>query len=263
MENNGLDDTDEYKDTEYLYAKFKNRINAAYGMMVTDIASPEIIFENGDWESCDIDYQSALDGYYKSYNSFLSYQHGVWVTANARKRLQDMLDVVGRDCVYIDTDSIKCVGEYRELFARANEEHYKKMQNVGLNIIVTINNHTYYIGDWEYEGTYKTFKTMGSKKYIVETAKGEIKLTLAGVNKVKGSKWFAEHGGCAAFRKGVVLKSKVCGRTTAYYNSEPIHKLKFGDCTFTSASNLAIIPTTYELGVTDEYEELIKEIKAS
>lgn len=263
LEYAGLDESDEYKDTAYLYAKFKNRINAAYGMMVTDIASPEIIFDNGDWESCDIDYRTALDGYYKSYNSFLSYQHGVWVTANARKRLQDMLDVVGRDCVYIDTDSIKCVGDYREEFARANQEHYKKMKDVGLNIIVTIKGHTYYIGDWEFEGTYKTFKTMGSKKYIVETQKGDIKLTLAGVNKSKGSRWFAEHGGCSAFKKGVVLKSKVCGRTTAYYNTEPIHKLKFGDYEFTSGSNLAIIPTTYELGVTDEYEELIKEIKAS
>ena len=137
------------------------------------------------------------------------------------------------------------------------------MKNVGLNIIVTVKGHTYYIGEWEFEGTYKTFKTMGSKKYIVETQKGEIKLTLAGVNKSKGSKWFAEHGGCKAFKKGIILKPKVCGRTTAYYNTEPIHKLKFGDYEFTTASNLAIIPTTYELGVTDEYEELIKEIKAS
>lgn len=263
LESKGEEDTEEYADTAYLYAKFKNRINAAYGMMVTDIASPEIIFENGDWESCDIDYQSALDSYYKSYNSFLSYQHGVWVTANARKRLQDMLDIVGRDCVYIDTDSIKCIGDYRELFARANEEHYKKMRDVGLNIIVTINGHKYYIGDWEYEGSYKEFKTLGSKKYIVKTQKDEIKLTLAGVNKARGSKWFSEHGGCKAFERGVVLKPKVCGRTTAYYNTEPIHKLRFSDAEFTSASNLAIIPTTYELGITDEYEDLIKEVKGT
>lgn len=263
MERRGLENGEEYKDTEYLYAKFKNRINAAYGMMVTDIASPEIIFENGDWDACEIDYLSALDGYYKSYNSFLSYQHGVWVTANARKRLQDMLDVVGRDCVYIDTDSIKCIGDWKEEFARANTTHYAKMREVDLDIIVTINGHNYYIGDWEFEGTYRQFKTLGSKKYIVETQKGEIKLTLAGVNKIKGSKWFSEHGGCSAFQKGIVLKPKVCGRTTAYYNTEPIHKLRFGDYEFTSGSNLAIIPTTYELGVTDEYEELIKEIKAS
>lgn len=255
--------TEEYLETEYMYNKFKNKINASYGMMVTDIASPEVVFDGCEWESYDIDFQTALDKYYKSYNSFLSYQHGVWVTANARKRLQDMMDIVGSDCIYVDTDSIKCIGDYTELFARANQLHYEKMLDVGLDIIVTINGKKFYIGDWEYEGTYKKFKTLGSKKYIVETQKGEIKLTLAGVNKEKGSKWFADHGGCSAFRKGVVLKSAVCGRTTAYYNTEPIHKLKFGDYEFTTGSNLALIPTTYELGVTDEYEELIKEVKAT
>ena len=263
LERLGKEDSEEYKDVVYLYSKFKNRINAAYGMMVTDIASPEIIFEDGEWDSCDIDYDSALDNYYKSYNSFLSYQHGVWVTANARKRLQDMLDVVGRDCVYIDTDSIKCVGDYKELFARANELHYEKMKNVGLNIIVKIKDHTYYIGDWEYEGTYKRFKTIGSKKYIVEKENGKVELTLAGVNKEKGSKWFADRGGCDAFNKGVVLKPSVSGRTSAYYNTEPVHKIKFGECEFTTASNLALIPSTYELGITDEYQELIKEVKAT
>ena len=264
MEQQGLAHTSEYADTKYLYNKFKNRINASYGMMVTDIASPEIIFEDGEWDSCDLDLDSALEKYYKSYNSFLSYQHGVWVTANARKRLQDMLDVVDIDCVYIDTDSIKCVGDYKELFARANIRHYEYMKTVsGINPIVTIAGKNYYIGDWEYEGRYKRFKTIGSKKYIVEKENGKVELTLAGVNKDKGSKWFADRGGCDAFNKGVVLKPKVCGRTSAFYNTEAVHKIKFGQCEFTTASNLALIPTTYELGITDEYEELIKEVKAS
>lgn len=262
LEEQGLEHTEEYADTKYLYNKFKNRINAAYGMMVTDIASPEIGFEDGTWESYDIDLASALDKYYRSNNSFLSYQHGVWVTANARKRLQDMLDVVGIDCVYIDTDSIKCIGDHREEFARANEKHYELMRDVGLDITVTVGGKTYYIGDWEFEGTYKEFKTLGSKKYVVKTSKDETILTLAGVNKEKGSAYFAEHG-CDAFKKGLLLKNEICGRTTAYYNTEPVHKLNFGDGEFTSASNIAVIPTTYEVGITDEYEELIQLVKAS
>lgn len=262
LEKCGKEDSDEYKDIKFLYDKFKNRINAAYGMMVTDIASPEIALEDGEWKSYDADVQSALDRYYKSNNSFLSYQHGVWVTANARKRLQDMLDVVGIDCVYIDTDSIKCIGDHKEEFARANELHYKYMSELPLDVRVVVAGKTYYIGDWEYEGTYKEFKTLGSKKYVSKNSKDKVVLTLAGVNKEKGSKYFAEHG-CDAFRKDLELKHEVAGRTTAYYNTENIHKLDFGDGEFTTASNIAIIPGGYTIGVTDEYQELIELIKAS
>lgn len=262
LEKAGEDDTDEYADTKFLYDKFKNRINAAYGMMVTDIASPEIALEDGEWKSYDADVEAALDRYYKSNNSFLSYQHGVWVTANARKRLQDMLDVVGIDVVYIDTDSIKYLGDHFDEFARANELHYKLMAELPLDIRVVVAGKTYYVGDWEYEGSYKEFKTLGSKKYVVRDSKDRVTLTLAGVNKAKGSKYFAEHG-CDAFREDLVLPSEVAGRTTAYYNTENIHKLDFGDGEFTSASNIAIIPGGYTIGVTDEYKELMELVKAS
>ena len=89
---------------------------------------------------------------------------------------------------------------------------------------------------------------------------GKIVLTLAGVNKERGSAYFAEHG-IEAFKKHCFLDAKTSGRNTAYYNTEPIHKLYDNGQPFTSASNVAIIPSTYELGVTDEYEGLIKIIK--
>lgn len=263
LEGAGLDNTEEYIDVVYNYNKFKNRINAAYGMMVTDIASPEIAYEDGEWNSYDVDIQEALDKYYNSPSSFLSYQHGVWVTANARKRLQDMMDVVGSDCIYVDTDSVKCIGNHKEEFARANDAHYKLLSELDIDVTVTVGGTKYYIGDWEYEGTYKEFKTLGSKKYIVLDSKDRIQLTLAGVNKEKGGKFFKELGGCSAFNKGVVIPYKHCRRNTAYYNFEPKHTLNFGDGEFTSASNVAIIGTTYELGITDEYEDLMRKIKAT
>lgn len=261
MENKGLEDSEEYKDTKYLYNKFKNRINAVYGMTVTDITNPDIVFENGEWDTCDLNLSSALHSYYNSYSSFLSYQHGVWVTANARKRLQDMLDEVGRDTVYIDTDSIKCLKGHREQFARANEKHYKLLAKHDIDVVVNIEGTKYYIGDWEYEGTYSRFKTLGSKKYFIEKPNGKMELTLAGVNKTKGTKFFSKRGGCDGFNIGVLIPTTDSGRTTAYYNNEPIHKLKDKGREFTTASNIAIINTTYELGITDEYFELLKVIK--
>ena len=263
LENKGLGDSEEYKDTKYLYNKFKNRINAVYGMCVTDITNPDIVFENGEWDSCDLDVNSALNNYYNSYSSFLSYQHGVWVTANARKRLQDGLDMVGRDTIYIDTDSIKCLKGHKEELARANQAHYDMLANHDIDVVVDIEGTKYYIGDWEYEGTYSRFKTLGSKKYFFEKSNGYMELTLAGVNKTKGTKFFKKRGGCDGFNIGVIIPTTDSGRTIAYYNNEPIHKLKdriTGE-EFESASNIAIINTTYELGITDEYQELLKVIK--
>lgn len=266
LEELNLENSEEYLDVVYNYNKYKNRINAAYGMMVTDIASPEIAYENGEWKSYDVDVQEALDKYYNSPSSFLSYQHGIWVTANARKRLQDMMDIVGSDCIYVDTDSIKCIGDHSAEFARANEIHYNflnYLKSRELDVTVQVGGKNYYVGDWEHEGTYKQFKTLGSKKYIVLDSKNKIHLTLAGVNKDKGGKFFERLGGCSAFNKDVIIPHKDCKRTTAYYNYEPIHRLDFGDGEFESASNVAIIGTTYQLGITDEYEDLMRKIKAT
>lgn len=261
LENIGQKSSEEYGDIKYLYNKFKNRINAVFGMCVTDITSPDITFCNGVWDSHKIDDVSALNKYYTSYSSFLSYQHGVWVTANARKRLQDGLDMIGRDTVYIDTDSIKCLSGHKEEFARANMEHYRKLASHDIDVVVDIEGTKYYIGDWEYEGSYSRFKTLGSKKYFFEKSDGYMELTLAGVNKSKGTKFFAKRGGCDGFNIDVKIPSTDSGRTVAYYNTEPVRKIKYGGVEFTSGSNIAIINTTYVLGVTDEYAELIKFIK--
>lgn len=263
LEKVGKGDSEECKNLEYLYAKFKNKINAAYGMMVTDIASPEIIFELGVWDKCDVNIATVLDKYYTSYTSFLAYQWGVWVTANARKRLQDGLDVIKDDTVYIDTDSIKYRGDHTADFELLNNLHRQKMAECDIDIVVTVNGEKFYIGEWEHDGKYKEFKTQGSKKYIVRDHNGKLKLTLAGVNKEKGARFFEEElHGVDSFEDGVIIPPEWSGRNTAYYNIENIHKLKAPDGQdFTTASNIAIIPTTYELGVTGEYSELIVLIK--
>jgi len=167
------------------------------------------------------------------------------------------------DILYIDTDSIKCLKGHKEEFARANQAHYDMLANHDIDVVVDIEGSKYYIGDWEYEGTYSRFKTLGSKKYFFEKSNGYMELTLAGVNKSKGTKFFKKRGGCDGFNIGVIIPTTDSGRTIAYYNNEPIHKLKdriTGE-EFESASNIAIINTTYELGITDEYQELLKVIK--
>ena len=48
---------------------------------------------------------------------------------------------------------------------------------------------------------------------------------------------------------------------TAFYNFSEPHEIEVNCCKFLTASNLALIPTSYILGITGEYEEIIKNIK--
>ena len=249
---------------EYEYAKIKNKINSFFGMMVTDITSAEIEFTAGQWttemipedmtaeEWC----QEKLDQYYDSWNSFLSYQHGVYITANARARLQRMIERVGiADVLYCDTDSIKCRGDHKQDFEDENRQILARIGAADIPPRVEVAGKVYTMGTWEYEGTYKRFRSWGSKKYCVEDSDGRIETTVAGLGKKEGAKYFSDHGGRDSFRPGAVVHDS--GRLTAWYNDEPIHKITINGCTMTTAGNVALLPGEYTLGITGEYASII------
>lgn len=249
---------------EYEYAKIKNKINSFFGMMVTDITSDEILFTAGQWTTEGIPEdttpeewrQEKLEEYYDSWNSFLSYQHGVYITANARARLQRMIERVGiADVIYCDTDSIKCRGDHRKDFDEENERIRARISAADIPPRVEVAGKVYMMGTWEYEGTYKRFRSWGSKKYCIEAADGRIETTVAGLGKKEGARYFSDHGGIDSFRPGAVVHDS--GRLTAWYNDELIHKITVNGCTMTTAGNVALLPGEYTLGITGEYASII------
>lgn len=245
---------------EYLYAKEKNKVNASFGMMVTDIAQSTIyINESGQWEDETPTISDALEKYYSNKKSFLSYQHGVWCTANARKRLQDMLDVIGIDVVYCDTDSIKCINDHRKDFTAKNEDIIEKIKSAPLPPIVEVDGKIYTCGTWEYEGVADKFITLGAKKYATEK-NGKITTTVAGLGKKEGSAELAKGKGLEDFKIGKVFVDS--GRLTAYYNDDLERKtITVNGEQIVTGSNVCLLETTYELGVTDEYYGVIKKAK--
>lgn len=242
------------KEKEYEYMKSKNRLNSSYGMMVTDIAKPEIEYLAGDYSRKAHDLSEALNKYYKSRNSFLSYQQGVWVTANARKRLRDMINVVGADVVYVDTDSIKCRHDHREQFERKNLEIIALAEKYG-GYADDRKGVRKYLGIWEYEGTYEEFKTLGAKKYIVKKD-GRYESTIAGVSKKAGARFFNEHG-IGAFHDGTVITE--AGHIVAYYNDDQRHTVELDGHTILTGSNVALIDDVYTIGLTNDYLQLLKD----
>lgn len=251
---------------EYEYMKSKNRLNATFGMMVTDVAHSDVSYDQHsmEWNEVKPDLEGSLEQFYKSRNNFLSYQWGVFVTANARKRLQVMLDIIGRDVVYIDTDSIKF----------QNEEHIKEFEEINRELIKQAEKNDipayvdrtdikdgkevtkrFYLGTWDNDGNYIRFKTLGAKKYCFEKEKKghkKFEITVSGMSKKKGAEAVGTIDNFAIGRTYHDI-----GRTTSWYNDVKPHKITIEGVTFTTASNIGILETTYTLGVTNEYWALI------
>ena len=236
----------------YEYNKSKNKLNSSYGMMVTDIAKPEIEYINETYVKKQHELSEVLEKYYKSRNSFLSYQQGLWVTANARKRLRDMLWVVGADNVYDDTDSIKSRGDHRAEFEKKNEEIIKKCLECGAYAEDSTGK-VQYMGIWDYEGTYDEFKTLGAKKYIYKQ-NGKYESTIAGVSKKAGAEYFNKYG-IDSFKVGAKIEKS--GHLVAYYNDDDEHEITINGCTFKTASNVALVNDRYTIGITGDYLDLL------
>ena len=92
-----------------------------------------------------------------------------------------------------------------------------------------------------------------AKKYVYEDEKG-LHVTISGVNKKLGAK---ELKTIDNFVPGFVFKD--AGGLTLYYNDaeQGIHQITVNGCTMTTASNIGMIDSTYEIGITGEYAELI------
>ena len=245
---------------EYEYMKSKNKLNALYGMMCQRIDHDSTIYDGHDYITTPCDLDETIEKYYKSHNSFLSYQHGVWVTANARKRLRDMLRIVGNDVVYCDTDSVKCINGHIDDFSRMNEKIIEDAKRAGAYAADKDGN-IHYMGIWEHETAkekYSSFKTLGSKKYVYIQG-DHVCSTIAGVNKKTGSRFFKEYG-IESFKHGTRIKDS--GHLTAFYNDDDIHSVTVAGSTFETASNVALVDNTYTIGITDEYMDLLQKALA-
>ena len=248
-------------DKLYEYLKSKNRLNALYGMMCQKIDHDHVTYDGDAYVTEPVALEDCIAKYYKSYNSFLSYQHGVWVTANARARLRKMLNVVGKDVIYCDTDSIKCINDHNADFEKENERIRKAAKAAGA-YATDRNGKVQYLGVWENEtadSLYQQFKTLGAKKYVY-VQNGETHSTIAGVSKKVGADYFDKHG-LNAFDIGTRVTDS--GHLTAYYNDDALHYIEVNGCRMLTGSNVALVNNSYTIGVTDEYLDLLEKALAN
>lgn len=191
----------EGKEIEYL--KSKEMLNSCYGMAVTDIVRPEIIYSDNTWQPQETpDFEKAIIDYNNSGSRFLFYPWGVWVTAYARRNLFTGICEFGNDYVYSDTDSVKVLNadthaDYiRKYNSVIREQLIKAMDYHGIEHTViepeTVEHVKKCLGVWDFDGHYSRFKTLGAKRYLVQysddtrnksSIRGTVNLTVSGLNK--------------------------------------------------------------------------------
>ena len=253
------------KGQEVYYDKAKALLNSLYGMMAQDPVKHSIVFQKvGDWEEDST--ISSIDLLEKSNKrAFLAYQWGVWVTAHARKALEEGIRLVheteGASFVYCDTDSVKYIG--RVDWTAYNNQRIDECKESG-SYATDPSGVTHFMGVFETEDNpetgyaYRYFKTLGAKKYAYIEKEGEgVHCTIAGVNKKKGGKELDENGGLEAFDEGFVFVE--AGGTQAVYNDDPpVRSVVIEGHVLPITSNVAILPSEYTLGITGEYERILK-----
>ena len=250
---------------EIFYDKAKALLNSLYGMMAQDPVKHNLIFKQvGDWEEDTSLTDEEILGK-SNQRAFLAYQWGVWVTAHSRDALERGIrlvhDTEGADFVYCDTDSVKYTGTVD--WSGYNADRVAECMDSG-SFATDPKGITHYMGVFETEDlkdtgyAYRYFKTLGAKKYAYVEREGEgVHCTIAGVNKKKGGKELDKHGGLSAFAEGFVFRE--AGGTQAVYNDTPqMDHVDIEGRSLPVTANVAILPSEYTLGITGEYERIIK-----
>ena len=241
-------DMDTDPDNYLLYCIDKAKLNACYGMMAQDPCKPTIDFNEGQYQMQDMElWQLIKDNNRKA---FLNYAWGVWTTAWARYRLQLMIDQADINFIYADTDSVKFIGDLdlTEFNAdREKESIANKAYATDRNGII------HHIGIFEDDGSYKQFKTLGAKKYVYVDQNDQLHITIAGVNKKLGA---GELGNIENFKEGFIFTR--AGGTESLFNDDMDETIMVDGHELRITDNVLIRDSSYTLGITAEYEAILK-----
>lgn len=255
----GADNPDE----KYQYARSKELLNAVYGMSATS-ASGEIVYTNGEYTVKTLPNMTKEEIEKRLRSLAFCYQWGVYTTALARKQLQDAIKLCGDKIIYCDTDSVKTLGDapIHELNHKL-KDRAEKMGAVALDR----NGEKHVIGVFDFDGHYEQFITQGAKRYAYIKDDGKMGVTVSGVTKLlneeTGIPWAVEElKTLKNFQPGMIWE-KAGGTAAVYNDGDNFDYLdKETGRTVHIGKNVAIIPTTYEMGYSKDYAALLREIKS-
>lgn len=274
---------------EVEYAKEKNKFNSLYGMSVTNMIRDEVVYDVlSDWTERELtnkEIEQKLKE--EKEKSFLSFSYGVWITAYARSNLLKNVIKLDDYVVYCDTDSIKLLEGYNQkVIDEYNDFVIKKLKFVSKKLDIPFekfspkdkNGIEHILGVFDNDGYYADFITQGAKKYsytkwinnekvkkdmnVIEKNKEKSKIleiTIAGVPKTGalGLKKIED------FKDDFVFEFKYTNKNLLMYveNQDEIELRDYqGNIDLvTDKTGCCVVPTTYVLGKSSEYCDLISD----
>lgn len=245
--------------------------NSLYGMSVTNNIKDNVIYDNSlGWSEKPLENSEIIKMLEKEKKQgFLSFSYGVWVTAWARYNLLTNLVKLDKYVIYADTDSLKLKeGFDKNVIDNYNKKVLEKIKNVSEKLDIDIDKFKpkdkkgkeHLLGIFDNDGNYDKFITQGAKKYAYIDAKDkQIHITVSGVPK-KGAKALKR---LEDFKDDFVFRFEDTGKNLLIYNDDQIEfdLLDYqGNITHeTSKFGCCLVPTTYELGKSEEYAYLISD----
>ena len=259
---------------EQEYVQAKENVNSIYGCIVTDICRPENIYEGGQWTQKPADIPEEIAKYNESPRRFLFYPWGIFVTSYARARLAKAILTIGETGYYYsDTDSVKIVGgeRFRTFFDKDNEDITRRIEKALRYHRIdpararpkTIKGVEKPLGVWDFEGTYKRFKALRAKAYMVETEDG-INITVSGVNKHTAVPYLVKkyRDPFKAFDDGLSIPREHTGKLTHIYIDEPIQgsitDYTGQPGTYCERSAIHLEMASYDMSLALQYVEYLK-----
>lgn len=266
------------------YMKMKQEINCVFGMAVTNPLKNGIEYDNiNGWYSHNLQdivtdnkgnnvlyIDKKLNEMKKSYSTLFYYAVGVFCTSISRFNLWQNVIKLDNDVAYYDTDSIFGVGNnVYKVVEDYNNSVMERLQQVSNDLDIPLEKFMpldkkgvpHPLGVFENEtdkGLIREFCTMGAKKYCLRDHDNKLHMTVSGVRKKAVS---ALNDDIHNFKKGLVFGYKASNKLLHYYTDEqpPIDYRDIDGNIYHSKQQHSIIlqPTTYTLGITDEYEYIL------
>ena len=262
------------KGKELEYNREKANFNSLYGMTVTNTICADVEFVNFDeWVEQPLTNEEIKKSLFKDKKKgFLNFAWGVWCTAYARDNLLRRVIDLDEYVAYCDTDSCKVVQGYdKKIFDDYNKSVESKIKMVSKIRGIDYNrfapadikgNH-HLLGIFECETdkgrdvTYDKFITQGAKKYAYEVD-GEIHVTVSGVPKEGGARCL---NSLEEFKDDLIFDFEHTNKLTLAYNDNQIPTIitdYLGNkYEVTDQSGICMLPTTYKLGKSEDYADLI------
>lgn len=253
-----------------IYMQSKQYINSMFGMCVTAIIQSDVILEDDEWYvkrltedavNERLDKLRSFSPREKRY--FLSYSWGCYVTAYARRNLWRCIHSIDDDVIYVDTDSIFCMGkqDFSWYDTEVNEKLKKVCEETGLDFTSTRpkdrKGKEVPLGVFTKEPECTEFITLGAKRYVERRKEdNKLHLTVSGINKEAVE---LLNNNIENFKDGFNFdKDAECvrKRLITYITNQPPCVFPDGYiCKYTHGINMR--RNGYKLTMTDEYKKLI------